>query len=87
MLHYVDHSNEVEPVKNEEEEDHVQNDEHDVAKENSAQDVVNMDIFALLNSKTNHNDEISTQDTVKAGHRLEKFDYLNGKKENQIFLD
>lgn len=83
MLHFADHSNEVEPVKNEDEEDHVQNDDHDLAKENSAFEIVNLDIFALLDSKNSPTvDEVSTQDTVKSGHRLDKFDYLNGKREN-----
>jgi len=65
MLHFVDHSTEVEPVKNEDEEAEAENEEKDPPVQ-SITEIVNMDIFAILssvkeNSASSQQDEASTK--------------------------
>jgi len=46
-----------------------------VGKENNASEILNMDIFALLDSNNNKTqDDTSTQAETKLSHNLEKFD-------------
>ena len=51
------------------------NNNNNAEKENNASEILNMDIFALLDSKNNKTqDDASTQAETKLSHNLEKFD-------------